>query len=352
MDDKLIPGGIRWDNLTIEAEALHLPADCRELYYWFKSWARDACLRDPDLVLERVQAAGFAWDRRTCSRILRGRWNRTPKGDHEITPVIPLAELTEALTVLRRHVREVDQTGWPGFVETSITRSFFDYCDLKRRPGRVNRFGVVIGSTGSQRTAAGKEYARRRNHGQTKLFDAPFGGSVGDLLTRMAYDLSPQTSSDKKLAHLRKALRPEHQFLVDNCQDCYRDDLGGRQPAFSLMRSLQDETGCSFIWIFTTAFAKKIEQQMAEGYFEQFAGRTGGTKNWLRLPKDTPRGDVLKIAEAHGLQDAAQHLDALVKISREPGRIRRLFEDLQDGRALAGDAPFTFRHIREARGEE
>ncbi len=91
---------------------------------------------------------------------------------------------------------------------------------------------------------------------------------------------------------------------------------------------------------------------MIEGWFEQIEGRSGGRDRWVKLPEFAPEEDVLGIARAFGLQGPAKHAKELVAISRLPGRIRRLFEDLQEGKIIASaeQAPFTIEHVREARG--
>ena len=60
------------------------------------------------------------------------------------------------------------------------------------------------------------------------------------------------------------------------------------------------------------------------------------------------------IAKAFGLQETGKHLVELVKIAHEDGRVRRLFEDLQDAKILAEQSKtkLTIKHIREVRGEE
>ncbi|MBN8246217.1 MAG: AAA family ATPase, partial [Verrucomicrobia bacterium] len=212
--------------------------------------------------------------------------------------------------------------------------------------------GALFGFWGAQKTATFREYERQRNHGRVRWMEAPENGGVGEFVTRLAADMSPQSSGDKKRAHLLRAVKAERCFIIDNCQDLYKPDWQDRQPAFSYMRRLQDETGCTIIMSITPTFEKVLAGAQMAAFFEQFEGRSGGQKNWLRLPDYAPQEDVLKIAEAFGMADARKHAKTLLGIAREPGRIRRLFEDLQDARTLAGEEPLTIEQLSEIRGEE
>ena len=58
------------------------------------------------------------------------------------------------------------------------------------------------------------------------------------------------------------------------------------------------------------------------------------------------------IAQGFGLVDAPKHLAELSKIAHEPGRIRILFEALQEAKVNAGKRDLTIQHIRAARGED
>lgn len=349
--DELFRGAIRWDDLTIQGEAVAFPPDLRPDYIWLKSFTRDALARDLDLLTERFKAVGVFRDKGTWSKILRGLWARDAKGAPRATPVISAENFATDVEALRTNTRAEALRGRVPFVMTSTAKEIFRYIDMKRDPARVNQFGVIVGPTGAQKTATYKEYTRQRNHGSTRWFEAPENGALVEFVTRLAHDMSAQTAQDKKRAHLLKSLKPGMCVIIDNVQDLYRSEWGDRQPAFSFLRRLQDETGCAIILSITPTFERQLVGKMMSGYFEQFEGRSGGSKRWLRLPEFAPDEDVLAIAQAFELREAKKHLKELVAISREPGRIRRLFEDLQDARILAGKDPLTMEHVREAREE-
>ncbi len=348
-------GGIRWDDLNIEKCANHFPEELREDFRWLKSWVRDCCHRDLDILLERAKALGIYHDKTTWSRVLRGRSHIDNSGEPLKTPVISSEKLRSAIEALRSNVRAEALRGKVPFVETTSWEAIESYIDGKRARDRVNRWGVVVGPTGSQKTACFKEYVRRNNHGATWWMEAPAGGGVSEFLGRlgMRAGLAEQTSRDKKRFHLLRTIPSGKAIIIDNVQDLYRP---GRleQPVFSFLRQLQDETECCIILSITPTFERELTNGMMLGYFEQFEGRSGGRRNWLRLPDYAPDEDVVRIAEAFQLQAPRQHLKKLVEISREPGRVRRVFEDLQQARILANASKqaLTIDHLLEARGED
>ena len=103
---------IRWDDVTIGQEALHMPPDLREDYAWLKSFVRDVCLRDIDLLMERLKELGIHRDKTTLSKILRGRYQRDMRGLTMKAPVLAADKFKEGATAVGtqgqalRHVRD------------------------------------------------------------------------------------------------------------------------------------------------------------------------------------------------------------------------------------------------------
>lgn len=347
--------GIRWDDATIQREAGHMPEPLREAYTYLKSYTRDRCSREVDLLVSAMRRLGVTVDKTTWSKILRGRMFVGGNGEPLVNPVMAEEKFLRFVTALQTNTREEAMRGKVPHVETSVYRSIERYIDLRSARDTVNRFGIIIGPTGTGKTASFKEYHRRRNHGRTWWFEAPAGGTLGEFLNRLAAcsGLSAQTSADKKRAHLLKCVQEEKVIIIDNAQDLYRPDRQNLN-AFNYLRQLQDETGCCVVLSITPTFEKELTSGVIASYFEQFVGRSGGTRKWLRLPAFPPEEDVLLIAEAFKLRDAKRHLKLLVQISREPGRIRRLFDDLQEAQRLATATKqsLTIEHLVEIRGED
>lgn len=352
---------IKWDDGQIAHEAALMPQSLRADYTWLKAYTRDQCNRDVDILTTRFRELGIHRDKTTWSKILRGRWQRNSRGEETASPVVAADKLAEEIEALRSNVRVETMRGMVPFVETTTWLTIADLIDARRKPNRVNKWGIVVGHTGSQKTACFREYRLRNNHGATVLVEAPELGMQAEFLRTLAraYGLSPNNSASQLRDQLMRVLssgtssdRAQRCIIVDNAQELW---IGGRdhdQPSFTYLRRLQDTTGCTIILSITPVFEKRLVSGMIEGWFEQIEGRSGGRTRWLRLPEHAPDEDVQEIAEAFGLQEARRHLKELVAISREAGRIRRLFEDLQEGKMLAGKSPFTIQHIREARGED
>ena len=72
----------------------------------------------------------------------------------------------------------------------------------------------------------------------------------------------------------------------------------------------------------------------------------------MKLEEFPSDEDVLAIAEGFGLKDAAHHIKELAAIVREPGRVRVLFEALQEAKVQAGKKELTMNIIRQVRGED
>jgi len=346
---------LKLDELNLQRNAANLPAEMREDFLWLGAFLRDACHRDIEVLATRARALGVQHDKTTWSRILRGKWGRDAEGN-ETSPVISQANFLKAVRLLRSDERVREMAGKVPFIETSITKQIFNFVDGKRAPERVNRFGVVVGQTGSQKTASYKEYCRRNNHGMCSWVEAPENGSMVEFISSLAvrYGSSPQEGYQRLRFKVFQAFNDTKTIIVDNVQRLYKEKNGHNQPVFDFLSRLQDERGGTIILSITPVFERTLLEGLAKGFFEQFEGRAGGRTNFLRLPDVPPEEDVLTIAKAFGLKDADKHLDFLVKISREPGRIRRLFEDLQQAkvRAEMGKRPLTLSLVKMVRDED
>jgi hypothetical protein len=351
--DKVV--GIRFDDLTIQREAEHLPEDLREDFTWLKCFLREECSRDLDVFMLRARKLNIPHDRTTWSKIFRGRYNRDQVGRPLPNPIISVESFRQHVTALRTNTRAEQLRGKVPFCDTSVAVEIFDYCDLKRSPDRVNRFGIIVGATGSGKTAAFKEYVRRNNHGATRWVEAPFNGSTIDLVTSLAVSggYGAQNPFEKKRRFLVDSLDESKLLIIDNAQDLYKIQAND-QPAFTFLRTLQDTTGCAIVLSITPIFEQRLRVEMIRGYWEQFEGRSGGRRNWLRLPEYPPDDDCVMIAKTFGVVDAGKYRKELASIAREPGRIRYYFEVLQTAKQLAsaGKTDLTIDVVRDAIGEE
>jgi DNA transposition AAA+ family ATPase len=347
---------VKWTDRELDVIAQGYPQEMREPLMWLGWFGREECGRDLDILVSRAKELGIQHDKTSWSKILRGKWNKDKEGQPLISPVIALQKFLKAVQLLRDDHRVREMAGKVPFIMTPTAKDIFDYIDVRRAPERVNRFGVVVGYTGTQKTATFKEYCRRHNHGMCVWLEAPETGSMAEFMCWLGTKYGGAHTDSMNRARIRvfSTVKSRHTIIVDNAQSMYRAEKEYNQPTFSFLRRLQDEKQCTVILSITPEFHDKLMTQMLIGYFEQFEGRAGGRRNFLVLPKFPPAEDVLEIAKAFGLKDAEKHLEYLTAIAGEAGRVRRLFEDLQEAKICAEreKRPFSIGHVKEVRDED
>jgi hypothetical protein len=355
-----LPTALRLDALSIETLVECFPPDLRSDIRWLATYLRDGCHSNLDTLVERGAPLGLETDKTTWSRVLRGRWNLDGEGKPLDSPVVSPRKLARAIDTLRLDASRRDLYGQVPFIETTVWDQIRSYIDIKRLPERANRFGLIIGHTGSQKTACYKEYRRRSDAAPDQAgccirIEAPVRtGHMAEFMRSLAraFGFDVSLSSARLRAKVSDAITYKHCLIIDNAQELYIAADGDEQSVFSWLKRIQDERNCAVILSITPTFEVSLTSGYQKDYFEQFVGRAGGRRNFLRLPQWPPEEDVLKISKAFGLREPDNHLDYLVKISREPGRIRILFEDLQSAKQLANGKPLTISHVKNARDEE
>ena len=355
---------IYWDDPHIEAEMQLFPRDLQEPYRWLKVFVRDECKRDVDVLVARAKEQGVTIDKTNWVRVLKGRWKHDADGNELPNPYVSATNLLQAIIAVQKQVRvELLQGGMP-FVETSTFHSIRRVVEKAMKKDRVNRFRVIVGPTGTQKTASYKELTNRNPH--IKWLESADNGSLKEFIIRLAVKCgaSRNISYGPARAKIFEAMMPHNGqpkcVIVDNMQDMVRSDkkliaLGKSietQPAYQFLRSLQDETGCAVVWSITP----ENEDQMFNAqsiYLEQFEGRAGGRGNFLRLSNYPPKADVVLIAKTLGLKDAERHADELLQIAKSRGRIRFYFEILQEAKdeAAMDEKEFTFEYVEWAVSE-
>lgn len=352
---------IRYDDLTLQRHAASYPVELQEPFMWLGWFIREKCFGQLDVFMERAKAFGIEHDKTSWSKIMRGKWNQDSDGN-EVTPCIALKKLLGHIKRFRDQNAIDEMAGKIDFIETPTTQTIFAFIDNKRATDRVNKLGVVVGRTGLQKTASFKEYCRRNNHGACVWMEMPENGSMKEFIVMLGvkYGGARRDSFEGARRRVMETLMPtvglKHRtIIIDNAQAAYKEKNGAKQPVFDFIRRIGDETGCTVIISLTKEFHDTLQtDNQLKAYFEQFEGRAGGERGFLVLPDFPPEEDVLAIAEAFKLRDAEKHIDYLVKIGRERGRIRRIFEDLQQAKidAETDKKPFTINYVKAVRGEE
>ena len=354
--------GLKLDIATLEKRIAHYPDELREPVLWLATYTAQECGREIDLLTTRARDLGFDMDKTTWGKVLRGRWNRRVVagigGAHlePTTPIVKLERLLKAIASLRRDQQLKEKAGKVPFIKTSIAESIWNFVDDLRAPDRINKFGIIVGRTGTQKSASLIEYCRLNNHLTCVHQEAPAKPSYAQFIADLAakYNGSRQGNWGRMINRIIESVNSKRTIVIENVQRLYVEKHDANQPVFNFLQKLQDESGCTIILTITPVFADTLTRKLANGYFEQFIGRAGGLGEFLRLPDFAPDDDVLLIAKSFGLVQAEKHLDYLLKISREPGLIRVLFGALQKAKVMAeaGKEKLTVDHLRAARGED
>lgn len=357
---------LRLDDGFIESFLNTYPEAVRDNVRFVAGYLRDRCGRNLDVLEAHVKALGHKTTASTFSKVLRGKWfqMRTDKKGVERMEGSP-ANFNQVVESLRNQARIDAQAGRVPFIETGTAWDIFAYIDRKAAASRVNKFGCVIGHTGSQKSACFQEYARRNNHGRTTHFESPYKPTMGRFITSMAaaFGVPASLNMELKLVRIMDAVNDRKVVIVDNVQRLYRAKQGANQDVFNFLLQLQDETRCTIILSWTPDFMETFLLSRDKGYFEQFEGRIGGHREFLVLDDYPPREDIIQIARAFKVQnasrwdaekDAPPALAYLEDISKERGRVRIIFEALQEARQIADEAKsktISLDHIKAARGE-
>ncbi|MHB8520704.1 MAG: AAA family ATPase [Limisphaerales bacterium] len=345
------PLTIRLESSWLDAVAATYPEEIREDFIWLGSYLRDRCSRNVDVLEAQLKKLGIETTAGTLSRIVRGKMF-----DEDNTPIMRVKTFHRLVEVLRRDERLSLMAGKVGFIDTPTSTLIHDYIDIRRAPETVCKFGLIVGATGSQKTASCKEYILRNNHGTCVHLESPDTPSLRKFHTDLAerFGISIWATSENKRLKILENVNDRKTIIIDNIQRLYKPRQGWNQPVFNFLQKLQDDTGCTIILLAVPEFEMSLRAGMDKGYFEQFEGRCGGADEFLVLPEWPTREDVLAIAEAFKLQDAEQHADELEKLGHARGRIRILFNALQKAKRLAESTkrPLTIKHVRSVTGKE
>lgn len=325
------------------------PESVRDECLWLGAFLREHCSRNLTALETICRKRGFEVHETTLSRILRGKLF-----NDDGAPLLKLARLTQLIAALRQEDQLARLSGRVPFIETPTWEVIRDYLDFKRAPETVCKFGLLIGATGSQKSACAKHYAALNNHGTVVHLESPEMATMGRFITKLAvkYGISEFHNLEKKRERITECVSDRSCIIVDNIQRMYKDRHGWSQPVFNFLQQLQDDTNCTIILICVPEFELTLSSGLDKGYFEQFEGRVGGRSEFLVLPEYPPGEDVACIAEAFKLRDAEKHLPELEKIARSRGRVRILFNALQKGARLAGGKPLSMRHVRAALNQD
>ena len=345
---------LRLDVPTMQLRIAGYPDELKEPMLWLAAYIREECGHDLDVLVTEARKVSVEFDKTTWSKVLRGRLLLDMDGRPLGNPVVNIAKLLRAIAGLREQWNLRELAGKVPFVMTPTAQMICDFIDKKRAPDRINKIGMIVGYTGTQKTATLKHYNRMHNHGSGCVLESPANGSISVFLADLAEKMagcSRHASHDRKQNSIAESMTSGKYVIVENVQRLYHERDGASQRVFDFLQKMQEETNCTLILTLTPVFVSKLKRSIAEGYFEQFIGRAGGERDILTLEEYPSEEDVLAIAKSFKLAEVSRHISELTKMVHEPGRIRVLFEALQEAKLLAGKDTLTMEHVRAARGE-
>jgi len=342
---------IYWDDQRIEQEAELFPGDLRELYRRAKVICREQYAADMTLVTEAFAKVGATRDKTTWSRIFKkGRWNHDTEGNPLPSPIVSAKKLEEEFQAFVTQTRVELLRGKTPFAETSIWELIRLYVAKKMRPERVNKFGVITGPTGMQKSASFKELALRDPN--VKHLECSENSSCNQLISMLAYKYGVSVGRNvvEKRMRVFENFGPSKCIIFDNTQDLRgHDDAEELNKFLKFCRWLQDERGGTIIFSITPQEEEQIFPKESV-FMEQFEGRAGGRGSFLRLPNENPKADLVTIATSLGMKDAGKHVALLYQIGTLRGRIRTFYEVLQQAKFAADHArsPLTADYVEDA----
>jgi DNA transposition AAA+ family ATPase len=188
-----------------------------------------------------------------------------------------------------------------GFVETSTYKIIERVCNAALHSQTV---AFIWGDPQIGKTTCLEEYARRNNHGQTKLFRMPASAGVQLMmkeLARVCY-VSPESCFEKLRERVINAIDDKTLLIVDEVHQVFTSYLlSSAIKSLEVLREIYDRTGCGLVLCSTNVGRDEFEGGKLSKMLEQLR-RRGTIK--IQLSSRPPKGDLDRISKAFGLPPA------------------------------------------------
>lgn len=271
-------------------------------------------------------------------QLLTGRYFRPdPNPDRKGRILGSVDNVKEIAAWLRNWAIFNAEAGGMPFIETPTFKEVLDYFDAKSAPAAVNKFGAIVGSTGTGKSRMLKRIELVRNHGSTRRMEATRGSLARFLMkfgAQFGVPLSAATS--ERLERINECVTSKRKIIIDNFQKLYDPKKGAVQPVIDYIMELQDDSQATIFLGWVPNFSRTIAEGKDHIFFEQLVGRLGGMDTIYELPEYTPMRDLKAIQERMQIAGGKQALAIMKAWSREPGRQRILFGRLQLAKIAAG----------------
>lgn len=339
---------LRFDTVAIESAARAYPANLQEDVIWLGNFVRESCGSNLNVLVATCKKIHISKSRNYFYQVLVGCYQKKGVFNGSEENFRELVSKLRSEYILHRRDEEKP------FIETDTWHLQRNYIDDKRSPLCINKFGLILGPTGAQKTACLKHYIQLpENAGLCIHVEAPETPTLGKFYTDVARHFGAGLNwvMGKKYQYILASVDKRKVLIVDNIQRLYNAKEQGNQPIFHFLQKLQEDTGCTIILCATPEFQNTMMGALAVGFFEQFIGRIGGVEEFLVLPAYVSEDDLVQIARAANVATDKATIAFLKTVSQRPGRIRILFGVLQQARADVGpDETITLDILKEIAG--
>jgi len=275
-----IPGDV------VNRATADLPDDQRSAIRWLHHYAIEHDLSLADL------GRKLRYDSTTLHRVFHGRYEGN------------LSNVCREITDFRRLEEERNNVRPLTFIATALSKRIWQVCDASLE---FQRIAFIFGDTQIGKTAALKEYARRRNHGSIIYVEMPTGGYISHFTAVLAGALRIGTNDREREIRRRiiSAFDDRMMLIVDEVHRTIRQS--GRSAAglqsIDFLRELFDAARCGMVLCATDVFrhAMDASDTAVAGVLKQTRRRRLCS---LRLPDMPPRSDLNTFAGAYGLPPA------------------------------------------------
>ena len=306
-----------------------LTDDQERMIWWFYAHCKDQGF---DL---KESAAQIKKDGTTIYRVWTGKYGAS------------LDNICEDIARYRRLVEARSNRVKLSFVETSVWKAVSTVCHAALRDQAV---AFIWGDSQIGKTTALEEFARRNNHGQTKLIRMPAASGVQLFMkefARASY-VSPESCFEKLRERVLNAIDDQTLVIVDELHQAFTSyQHSSTIKVFEVLREIYDRTHCGMVLVGTNVLRDEIVKGKLAPILDQLR-RRGHIR--LQLPKQPPASDLAMIAKRFGLPPAEGEAAEVVKDMIHTSGLGMYIKFLGSAAMLAQKQtrPITWDHFTQA----
>lgn len=302
---------------TVVAATKDLPEAHAQAILWLFGYAREQGWSF------RILESEVKLSTTTLFRVFKGQYSAA------------LDNVVEKITTFRKLVEERGTANDLAFVETSVSRKVFRTCEWALVSQTL---AFIYGNSQIGKTVALEEYARRNNHGQTKLVRMPASAGVQLFMKELAKAcyVSPNSSFENLRERVLNSITGNNLIIVDELHQVFLSyQRGSAVKCLEVLREIHDRTKCGMVLCGTTRLRHELMLGQHQEMLEQFKRR--GVLEVL-LPAKPPGRDVEAIAKAFGLGPMDETSAALAEDILRASGLGKFTKFLQAGRRMADKA--------------